>query len=178
LAFITSRTQAGADALFLEQQIVAAEKTYLDEKAIEGAATHRNGKYALNGLATHTFAKEGALKGWSVGGNFRWRSANLVGFERALVAGLPTGVIDARRPIKGDDWMDVGAMLAHERRISRNITLRTQLNVENLFDWSKARLVSSDYDTEGVVAATNSFVPIRWELRRPRNFVLTATFTY
>ncbi len=177
-ASATARAQAGTDALYLEQQTAAAEKVYLDERAIEGAATHRNGQYAFNGLATHTFAKEGALKGWSVGGNFRWRSANTVGFERALVAGAPTGIINANRPIKGQDFWDVGAMLAHERRILRNVNLRLQLNVENLFDWSRARLVSSDYDTEGVVGATNSLVPIRWELRRPRNFILTATFGF
>ncbi len=174
----TARTQAGADALFMEQQAAAAEKVFLDERAIEGAPTHRNGKYAFNGLATHTFAKEGALKGWSVGGNFRWRSANVIGFERALVAGIPSGIINANRPIKGRDFWDLGAMLAHERRILRDINLRLQLNVENLFDWSKARLVSSDYDTEGVVGTTNSLVPIRWELRRPRNFILTATFGF
>lgn len=177
-ASATARTQAGADALFIEQQSAAAERVYLDERAIEGAATHRNGKYAFNGLATHTFEKSGRLKGWSAGGNFRWRSANTVGFERALVAGVPTGIIDAGRPIKGRDFWDVGAMLAHERRLFRNVTVRTQLNVENLFDWSKARLVSSDYDTEGVVGAIHSLVPIRWELRRPRNFILTATFSY
>ena len=173
-----ARAQSGTDALYLEQQTAAAEKIYLDELAIEGAATHRNGKYALNGLATHTFAREGALKGWSVGGNFRWRSANTVGFERGLVAGAPTGIINPSRPIKGRDFWDLGAMLAHERRIFRDVTLRTQLNVENLFDWSGARLVSSDYDSEGVLGATHAQVPIRWELRRPRNFILTATFGF
>jgi hypothetical protein len=50
--------------------------------------------------------------------------------------------------------------------------------VENLFDWSGARLVSGDYDSEGVLGATNALVPIRWELRRPRNFILTATFGF
>jgi hypothetical protein len=173
-----ARSQATADALFIEQQSDTAERVFLDERAIEGAATHRNGKYALNGLATHTFAKEGRLKGWSVGGNFRWRSANIVGYERSLVAGVPAGIIDTTRPLKGDDWWDVGAMLAYECRIFRGINLRTQLNVENLFDWSRARLVSVDYDSEGVVGTTNSLVPIRWELRRPRNFILTATFGF
>ncbi len=177
-ASAAARTQAGTDALYLEQQTAAAEKVFLDERAIEGAPTHRNGKYAFNGLATHTFARDGMLKGWSAGGNFRWRSANTVGFQRTLVAGAPTGIIDPRRPIKGRDFLDVGAMVAHERRILRGVNLRLQLNVENLFDWSRARLVSSDYDSEGVLGATHALVPIRWELRRPRNVVLTATFTF
>jgi hypothetical protein len=173
-----ARSQAGADALYLENQIAAVERTYQDEVATEGTATHRNGQYALNGLATHTFARDGRLKGWSVGGNFRWRSANTLGYERQLVGGLPTGVIDPSRPLMGDDWWDLGAMIAHERRILRDVTLRLQLNVENLFDWSRARLVSRDYDTEGIVGPVNTLVPLRWELRRPRNFILTATFTY
>jgi len=117
------------------------------------------------------------LKGWSVSDDFRWRSANTIGFERALVAGLPTGVINPARPIRGRDFWDFSAMFAHERRILRNVTLRTQLNVENLFDWSGARLVSGDYDNEGVLGAANAPMPIRWELRRPRNFILTATFS-
>lgn len=139
---------------------------------------HRNGKYAFNGLATHTFARDGAVKGWSVSDNFRWRSANTIGFERALVAGLPTGVINPARLIRGRDFWDFGAMVAHERWILRNCALRTQLNVENLFDWSGARLVSGDYDNEGVLGAANAPMPIRWELRRPRNFILTATFSF
>jgi hypothetical protein len=173
-----ARSQAGADALYLENQIASVERTYQDEVATEGSATHRNGKYALNGLATHTFARDSRLKGWSVGGNFRWRSANTLGYERQLVAGLPIGIIDTSRPLKGDEYWDFGAMLAHERRILRDVTLRLQLNVENLFDWSKARLVSSDYDSEGIVGPVNAIAPIRWELRRPRNFILTATFGF
>jgi len=69
-------------------------------------------------------------------------------------------------------------MLAHERRIFRNVTLRTQLNVQNLFDWRKAQLVTIDYDTNGVLGAANSLVPLRWQLRPPRNFILTATFVF
>lgn len=52
----TARAQAGTNALYLEQQTDAAEQAHFDELAIESAAMHRNGKYAFNGLATHTFA--------------------------------------------------------------------------------------------------------------------------
>jgi iron complex outermembrane recepter protein len=172
-----ARTQAGADALFLEQQVATIERTYLDERATEGATTNRNGKYAANGLVTHVFT-DGRLKGWSVGGNFRWRSSNIVGYERTLIGGLPTGVIDVRRPIEGAGYRDIGAMLAYERRLRDRIGLRVQLNVENLFNWTAPRLVGGDYDTEGVLGPTNAFVPVRWELRRPRNFILTTTLTF
>ena len=174
-----ARSKAGADALLIEQQTATAERSYQDELAIEGITTSRNGRYAFNGLITHVFPKEGRLKGWSVGGNFRWRSASTIGYLRTPnTAGVPTGVIDPARPQKGADNGELGAMLSHERRIFRNVTLRTQLNVENPLDWSKPRLVSSDYDTNGVLGAANAIVPLRWELRRPRNFILTATFGF
>lgn len=174
----SARNQAAVDAQYLEQQIASVERTYRDEKALEGVATHRNGKYAFNGLITHIFARQGPLSGWSVGGNFRWRSANIVAYERELEGGVPTGTILAGKPIRGDDYWDLGAMLAYERRIFRTSLLRLQLNVENPLDWSRPRLVSSDYDSEGVLGTTNAPVPIRWELRRPRNYILTATFTF
>jgi iron complex outermembrane receptor protein len=174
-----ARSQAAVDALYLEQQTALAERTYLDELAIEGITTSRNGRYAFNGLVTHVFPKEGRLKGWSVGGNYRWRSAATIGYERRRdAAGVPSGSIDPSRPLQGEAYWDVGAMLAHERRIFRNVTLRTQLNVENPFDWSKPRLVASDYDTNGVLGPANVIVPLRWELRRPRNFIFTATFGF
>ena len=174
-----ARSKAGADALLIEQQTATAERSYQDELAIEGITTSRNGRYAFNGLITHVFPKEGRLKGWSVGGNFRWRSASTIGYLRTPnAAGIPNGVIDPARPLKGADNGELGAMLSHERRIFRNVTLRTQLNVENPLDWSKPRLVSSDYDTNGVLGAANAIVPLRWELRRPRNFILTATFGF
>ena len=174
-----ARSNASADATFIEAQANSAERVYLDERAIEGAVTHRNGKYALNGVAAYTCPEDGKLKGWSVGGNFRWRSANTVGYQRELNSvGIPAGSIDVSRPIKGDDFWDVGAMIAHRRRIFKNVTWRLQLNIENLFDWQKARVVGVDSDTESVYGAANTLVPIRWELRRPRNFVLTSTFEF
>jgi outer membrane receptor for ferric coprogen and ferric-rhodotorulic acid len=174
----SARAQADTDATYIEQQANSAERTYLDELAIEGITTHRNGKYAVNGVGSYRLANDGRLKGWSVGGNFRWRSPNTAGYERMLVNGLPTGILDASRPLKGQEYWDVGAMLAHERRIFRNIQWRLQLNVENLFGWRTPRPVGIDYDTEGVYGAVNAIVPVRWELRRPRNFILTSTFGF
>ncbi len=173
-----ARAQADTDATYLEQQANSAERTYRDELALEGLATHRNGKYAVNGVGSYRFGADSRLKGWSAGGNFRWRSANIAGYERLAVGGLPTGVLDGTRPIEGKDYWDVGAMLAHERRLFRRVQWRLQLNVDNLFGWRTPRPVAVDYDTEGVYGAVNGLVPVRWELRRPRNYVLTSTFEF
>lgn len=39
-------------------------------------------------------------------------------------------------------------------------------------------LVRSDYDTNGIYGTANTIVPVLWQLRRPRNFVLTTTFDF
>jgi hypothetical protein len=174
----SARAQADTDATYLAQQADSAERRYLDEVAIEGTSTNRNGKYALNAVTNYRFAREGWLKGWSVGGNLRWRSANIVGYERLIVSGQPTGIKDASRPLQGKEYWDTGALLAYERRLFRGIEWRLQLNVENLFGWRTPRLVGVDYDTEGVYGSVNALAPLRWELRRPRNFILSSTFTF
>ncbi|MDP3069415.1 MAG: TonB-dependent receptor plug domain-containing protein [Opitutaceae bacterium] len=174
----TARTQAAADALYLEQQIAAQEKGYLDDQALSGVTTARNGKYALNGLVTRVFT-EGRLKGWTVGGNYRWRSANTIGYQRLPDAtGAPVGNLNVQRPLRGKEFWDLGAMVSYQRRIFNNVNLRTQLNIQNLPNWQTPRLVKSDYDTNGVYGTSNAIVPVLWEIRRPRNYVLTATFEF
>ena len=177
-ATATAKAQAAEDALFIEQQTAAQEKTYLDDVALNGVTTARNGKYAFNGLVTRVF-NEGRLKGWTVGGNFRWRSENTIGYQRLTnAAGVPNGRIDVDRPLHGDQFWDLGAMVSYQRRIFSNVNLRTQLNIQNLPNWQSPRLVRSDYDTNAVYGTTNAVVPVLWELRRPRNYVLTATFEF
>ena len=174
----TARAQAAADALYLEQQTAAQEKGYLDDQALSGVTTARNGKYALNGLVTRVF-NEGKLKGWTVGGNYRWRSANTIGYQRLPDAtGAPVGNLNVRRRLLGKEFWDLGAMVSYQRRIFSNVNLRTQLNIQNLPNWQTPRLVKSDYDTNAVYGTTNAIVPVLWELRRPRNYVLTATFEF
>ncbi len=174
----TAQAQAAADALYLEQQVSAQEKGYLDDQALSGVTTSRSGKYALNGLITRVF-HDGRLKGWTVGGNYRWRSPGNIGYERVPnAAGAPVGIIDVARPLLGKEFWDLGAMVSYQRRIFGTVNLRTQLNIQNLPNWQTPRLVRSDYDTNAVYGTTNALVPVLWELRRPRNYVLTTTFEF
>lgn len=174
----TARAQAQADALYITQQADAQEKVWKDDQALTGIVTARNGKHGFNGLVTRVFT-EGRLKGLSVGGNFRWRSAGTIGYQRLPdTLGRPRGVIDVSKPVSGEDFWDLGAMLAYERRVFNNIAWRIQLNVQNLPNWRDPRLVKSDYDTNGIYGTSDVIVPVLWEVRRPRNFILTSTFTF
>jgi hypothetical protein len=171
--------QAATDADYIQVQADTQDKNYRDDQALVGITTARNGKYAFNGLITHVFSTEGRLKGWSLGGNFRWRSANTIGYEDLYNPnGTQSGLIDVTKPLKGTDFWDIGAMVSYRRRIFKDINLRVQLNIQNLPDWQSPRLVKSDYDSSGYYGPTNAIVPVLWELRRPRNFILTTAFEF
>ncbi|MBM3843432.1 MAG: hypothetical protein FJ397_09265 [Verrucomicrobia bacterium] len=173
------RLQAGEDARYLENQANGAERQYLDERALEGQATNWSGKYALNAVVAHDFEARGPLGGWSVGANFRWRSAGIAGYARALnAAGVPEGLIDVSRPIPGDSFAEAGAMLRYQHRLRRGPTVRVQLNVQNLLDAQDVRLVKVGTDTEAVLGPPYAPVGISYALRRPRNFILTTTLDF
>ena len=117
--------------------------------------------------------------GLAVGGNFRWRSASTIGYERKLnAAGRPLGVIDVSRPIEGEEYWEFGLMISRQFRLAHGRSLRLQLNIENPLDWDDSRVVATDYDSQGYYGTTDAIIPIRYELRRPRNFTLTATYTF
>ncbi len=142
-------------------------------------STAQNGKYAANFLATYSFDQASKLKGWSVGGNGRWRSANTIGYNRVLENGQPTGIIDVNSPVTGEEYFEAGLLVGYRRPIWDNkASLRVQLNVQNLFNETDPRVVSARYDTLVVRGAVNEFVPVGWELRRPRNLILTTTIEF
>ena len=174
------RSQAGADALFIETQANNFEINYQDDVALTGITTARNGKYAANGLVTYSFDRDSRWKAWSVGGNFRYRSANTIGYERDLTgaSGVPANSVLVDKPLKGEDWHEFGMMLSYNRKLSEKVDMRMQLNVSNLFNSQSARIVTADYDTMAVYGSANAIVPTRWEIRHPRNFTLTTTFDF
>ncbi len=177
-ASAAARTQAAADARSIANNVTTQSTRYDNAMALQGITTARNGKYAINGLVTRVF-HDGRLKGWSAGGNFRWRSANTIGYEQFTdSSGLPNNVINVSKPIQGDDYWDVGTMLSYKRRLSKFVDLKFQLNIQNLPNWQTPRLVSAGYDNLGVKGAVNAIMPTLWELRRPRNFVLSTAFDF
>ncbi len=173
------RAKAATDASYLETQTAAQIQAWEDEQALTGRSTNRNGKYAANGLLTHTFAGGSWLRGFSLGGNFRWRSASIIGYERRLnAAGRPLAVIDVSRPLRGEDYWEIGLMASRQFRLANRHQLKLQLNVDNPLNWRDPRVVASEYDSQGYYGTLDSIIPIRYELRRPRNFTLTATYTF
>ena len=79
------------------------------------------------------------------GSNAQWRNAPIAGYYRFpnTTAGTPEGVIDVRRPIKGDEFLKVRCPgLLTSAGSPNRVNLRVQLNIENLLDADKPLLRS------------------------------------
>jgi hypothetical protein len=175
----THRQQATTDASLLAGFITAAENKWNDGKALEGAVLAPNGEYAANALVNYSFT-EGKLKGLGLGMNGRWRSGGVVGYYRLpnAVTGTPEGVLNINRPIMGDAFLEFAGLASYQWKISSRFSCRLQLNIENLLGFDKLLLRGVGTDSNAVFGPQYAYVPLRWELRRPRNFKFSATFDF
>jgi hypothetical protein len=83
-----------------------------DGQQLLGRSQIRNGgQYNLNGLTAYDFS-EGRLKGRTMGGNFRWRSAPVVGYRRLLDSTGRPALVNVKNPIMGEATWDFGALVA------------------------------------------------------------------
>ena len=172
------RQKAQADATYIRLQVDSSERSYRDGQQLIGRSQSRTGgQYNFNGVTAYDFT-EGRLKGWTIGGNFRWRSAPVVGYRRTLDAAGRPGLLSVKQPIMGADHWDFGALIAWKHKLSRKVNLRVQLNIQNLLNETDPILTSVDTDTNGVHGTAHAAVPVYYTLRRPRNFVLSTTFDF
>ena len=170
------RQRAQTDATFIRLTADSLERSYRDGQQLIGRNLIRNGgQYNFNGLTAYDFT-EGRLKGWTMGGNFRWRSAPIVGYRRTLDPNGRPGLLSVKQPIMGADHWDFGALIGWKHKLSPKVNIRVQLNIQNLLNETDPLLTSVDTDTNGVYGTAHAAVPVYYTLRRPRNFVLSTTF--
>ena len=115
--------------------------------------------------------KEGRLKGFTVGGGWRWRSANVIG------SGANGNEITGKVIAAAD------AMLAYSTKFKRLPgRVRFQVNVSNLFDQTDiipVRLSTSASALDGFVLPGNRGVAYsRYDLVAPRETRFTTTYSF
>jgi hypothetical protein len=172
------RQKAQDDATFIRLQADSMERSYRDGQQLLGRSQIRNGgQYNFNGLSAYDFTA-GPLKGWTAGGNFRWRSAPVVGYRRLLDSTGRPGLVNVKNPIMGEATWDFGALVAWRHKLGRKVNFRVQLNIQNLLNETDPLLTAVDTDTNAVFGTAHAEVPVYYTLRRPRNFVLSTTFEF
>jgi len=115
--------------------------------------------------------REGRLRGFTVGGGWRWRSANTIGAN------------SAGREITGREIAETDFMLAYTRKIGRVPgRFRFQLNVTNVLnktDIIPVRIATSEATPDGfIVPGGRGLGYSRYDLVTPREFRFTTTWSY
>lgn len=141
-------------------------------KALEGAVSPLQRKYHGAFLTNYNF-DEGRLRGFSLGGSARWESKAAIGFYGKVGDPINSPTVinlnDVTRPIYDDGNYYADVWFAYSTKIYRDkVGLKVQLNVNNVTE--SGRLMPTQVNFDGT--------PWAFRIIDPRQFVLTATFTF
>lgn len=144
-------------------------------KQADGQMVEDGRSYRVNLFGRYTFT-ETVLKGGFIGGGYRWRSKQTLGYKSALVdnvfkfPGAPAQVLvpalDA--PVFGKPIEETELLFGYQHKIGRRVMWRGQLNIRNVFD---ARTILAQR------ANLSGFISV-YSVPEPRSFILTNTFTF
>jgi hypothetical protein len=136
------------------------------ELLLDGAARPELRKWRWNFITNYTFSREGALRGFAVGGSARWQDKVAIGYP-VFVDPLTGPRYDVSAPFFGPTEMNYDMWLRYGRRV-RNVDWRVQLNVRNIGVGNKLIPITSQPD--GSVAAYRIAEPMVWTLTNTFRF--------
>ena len=136
-------------------------------RTLSGSADTRQPLSSANLVTTYNFDRDSALKGWSIGGNMRWRDDRFIGFPR----GADGFSVDASNPYKGGSETMIDGLIRYRTKIFDNkVDWSVQLNIRNLLDKDDLLPARTVQNGDQTIA--------RWTFQRPRTFLLTNTFRF
>jgi outer membrane receptor for ferric coprogen and ferric-rhodotorulic acid len=164
-----SDLESNTNGVTVAQEIFTLVDTLNDEKEQQekrwGVRPHK-----ISFFTAYDF-KEGRLKGFTVGGGWRWRSANIIGSK------------SSGKEIRGEVITAADMMMAYGMKLKRLPgRVRFQVNVSNLFDQTDiipVRLSTSATASDGFVLPGNRGVAYsRYDLVAPREIRFTTTYSF
>lgn len=104
---------------------------YVRMKLQEGTAVPEMRKWRFNFITNYSFL-EGRLKGFGVGGSYRWQDKVAIGYPLVPISNALYG-FDIENPIYGPSEDFVDLWVSYERRLADKVNWKIQLNVRNAF---------------------------------------------
>ncbi len=123
-------------------------------------------EWRFNALANYTF-DEGRLKGFGVGGAYRWEGSRSIGYPRYFNE-FGSVVADINNPFMGPKTSRVDVNLSYRRKLTDRIDWRVQLNVYNAFGDNKLVPVSANPDG----------TPALFRIQEGRSWRISSTFSF
>jgi hypothetical protein len=136
-------------------------------QAQDGTASLNLRKWRFNLVTNYTFNNDSRLKGFGVGGAYRWQDKMVVSYPQFVDE---MGVVrpDLKKPFMGKSEGKVDFWISYKGRQYRGVDWRVQLNVRNVF--ADGDLIPVTVNNDGSTAA--------FRASEPRDFSLSATFEF
>lgn len=138
---------------------------YYPNVSLEGADNPEVREWRWNVVTNYSF-RQGRLKGWSVGGAYRYTDKAAIGYALKLENGALQQ--DVTRPYFDEAEHVFDAWTGYSFRLGKDIDWRIQLNVRNLLADSDPRVILRQPDGS----------PARVRYAPPRTFILQNTLSF
>ena len=143
----------------------------LNIKAGDGTISNEQRNKRINLITAYDFT-EGSLRGWGVGGAYRWQGKVAAGYAKIRNTETDTIIDDVTRPFFGPKVWNTDAWVNYAGKfpfiLSENVDWRIQLNVRNLL--GDDEYIPVHYHPTGVLAVVRN--------PNPGDIYLTNTFSF
>jgi outer membrane receptor protein involved in Fe transport len=141
---------------------------YYVAKAAEGTRAQEQREWSWNLVTNYSF-RDGPLKGFSVGGAYRWQDSYAYGYPLTEVNDIV--VPDVANPYMSDTEYNVDLWFGYGRKIfNKSVDWRIQVNIRNVNNWNS--------DEVTVVRVQPDGSPARARFDPPREIFVTNTFKF
>jgi hypothetical protein len=162
---------ATAGGLTIAQQVAALQANLANFQAIKNVPSGVfMADWTLNLIQTYEFTKGGPLGGFSVGGSMNERGPAIDGFQ---VDSAKVFVPSA--PYYAHNYAIFGGWITYQHKLFHNrVNWRLQMNVRNIFNEQTIYPLVTVDSEDGRHTPSVAI----WNLREPRTYLFTSTFTY
>ena len=156
--------------------------SYLSNAALNGQSALEVRQWRFNALTNYTFS-EGSLRGLGVGGGVRYEDKGVVGYAPMKTA-EGDNAINLSAPYYTPSNTTVDLWVSYERRLSKKINWRIQLNVYNAFGENELVPISASVDFEALgnqAITPSTVIPMRasgYTIREGLSWQLSNTFEF
>ncbi|MCR6630462.1 MAG: hypothetical protein NVV74_10645 [Magnetospirillum sp.] len=124
-------------------------------KLQEGASTSELRRWRYNVVTNYSF-RNGLLKGVGVGGSYRWQDKVVIGYP-VLALSSTEYTFDLTKPYYGPSEDAIDLWASYERRLTKKINWKIQVNLRNAFD--KKKLIPISVQPDGQTWASARIAP-------------------
>lgn len=136
---------------------------------LDGSPAPEQREWRANLITNYDFSDDGALKGFGVGGAYRWEDSVAIGFPTTFDSELQDDVLDVQNPYFGPKEDNIDFWVSYRRPLFNDtVDWKLQLNIRNLLDDEDLIPVARDPD----------FTYVGMRIQPGRTFTLSSRFEF